>query len=142
MLAMWLGTNNTIRGKVVASLKSGLWWILWVHVCSWFICAPMCSNYARTSLLFGLCKSMWIIDSLVIHLSPHPRAPTRPSTPEMLQNKECTPIPYLSQPHFEGSVRSPLTLPKMGVWSPPGLPKIQKTIAGAKHFALMCSLYY
>jgi hypothetical protein len=29
----------------------------------------------------------------------------------------------LSQPHFEGSVRSPLTLPKMGVWSPPGTPE-------------------
>jgi hypothetical protein len=29
----------------------------------------------------------------------------------------------LSQPHFEGSVRSPLTLPKMGLGSPPGLPK-------------------
>jgi hypothetical protein len=38
----------------------------------------------------------------------------------------------LSQPHFEGSVRSPLTLPKMGVWSPSGLPKIQKTIARVK----------
>jgi hypothetical protein len=36
------------------------------------------------------------------------------------------------QPHFEGSVRSPLTFPKMGVWSPSGLPKIQKTIAGVK----------
>jgi hypothetical protein len=30
----------------------------------------------------------------------------------------------LSQPHFEGSVRSPLTLPKMGFESPPGLPRI------------------
>jgi hypothetical protein len=38
----------------------------------------------------------------------------------------------VSQPHFEGSVRSPLTLLKMGVWSPPGLPKTQKTIAGVK----------
>jgi hypothetical protein len=38
----------------------------------------------------------------------------------------------MSKPHFEGSVRSPLTLPKMGVWSPQGLPKIQKTIAGVK----------
>jgi hypothetical protein len=35
----------------------------------------------------------------------------------------------VSQPHFEGSVKSPLTLLKMGVWSPPGLPEIQKTIA-------------
>jgi hypothetical protein len=38
----------------------------------------------------------------------------------------------MSQPHFEGSVRSPLTLPKMGLGSPPGLPKIQNTIAGVK----------
>jgi hypothetical protein len=39
---------------------------------------------------------------------------------------------YMSQPHFEGSVRSPLTLSKMGVWSPLGLLKTQKTIAGVK----------
>jgi len=40
VLALWLGTNNTIRGKVVVSPKSGLWWVLWVHVCPWLICAP------------------------------------------------------------------------------------------------------
>jgi hypothetical protein len=38
----------------------------------------------------------------------------------------------MSQPHFEGSVRLPLTLPKMGVWSPPRLPIIQKTTSGVK----------
>jgi hypothetical protein len=38
----------------------------------------------------------------------------------------------LSQPHFEGVVRSPLTLPKMGLGSPPGLPKTQIAIAGVK----------
>jgi len=43
-----------------------------------------------------------------------------------------TPTNILSQPHFEGSVRSPLTLSKMGLGSPPGLPKIQSTIAGVK----------
>jgi hypothetical protein len=47
----------------------------------------------------------------------------------------------LSQPHFEGSVRSPLRLPKMGLESPPGLLKTQSLIAGSKHLALMCSLY-
>jgi len=30
----------------------------------------------------------------------------------------------LSQPHFGLSVRMKLTLPKVGTWSPPGLPKI------------------
>jgi hypothetical protein len=38
----------------------------------------------------------------------------------------------LLQPHFEGSVSSPLTLPKMGLESPPGLPKIQSSIARVK----------
>jgi hypothetical protein len=36
------------------------------------------------------------------------------------------------QPHFEGVVRSSLTLPKMGLGSPPRLPKIQSVIAGVK----------
>jgi hypothetical protein len=40
--------------------------------------------------------------------------------------------PNLSQPHFEGNVRSPLTLPKMGLGSPPGLPKPQNVISGVK----------
>jgi hypothetical protein len=38
----------------------------------------------------------------------------------------------LSQPHFEGSVRSPLTLSKMGLGSPLKLSKIQSAIAGVK----------
>ncbi len=38
----------------------------------------------------------------------------------------------LSQPHFEESVKSLLTLPKMGLESPPGLPKTQSAIAGVK----------
>jgi hypothetical protein len=38
----------------------------------------------------------------------------------------------LSQPHFEGGVRSPLTLLKMGLENPPRLPKIQSAIVGVK----------
>jgi hypothetical protein len=38
----------------------------------------------------------------------------------------------LSQPHFEASVRMKLTLPKVGTWSPLGLPKIQRSIARVK----------
>jgi hypothetical protein len=33
----WLGTDNTIREKVVASTKFGLCWILWICVCPWLI---------------------------------------------------------------------------------------------------------
>jgi hypothetical protein len=41
-------TENTIRGKVVASLKFELWWVLWIRVCPWFVHAPkviqLCTN--------------------------------------------------------------------------------------------------
>jgi len=38
----------------------------------------------------------------------------------------------LSQSHFEGNARSPLTSSKMGLESPPGLSKTQSTISGVK----------
>jgi len=41
-------------------------------------------------------------------------------------------IHVMLQPHFEGSVRSPFTLSKMGLGSLPGLPKTQSVIAGVK----------
>jgi hypothetical protein len=55
-----------------------------------------CFNYVLTNLLFGLCKSMWIIYQLVTCPSPHLEALTRPSTLEVLRTKERTPIPYPS----------------------------------------------
>jgi hypothetical protein len=42
----------------------------------------------------------------------------------------------LSQPHFEASVRMKLTFPKVGTWSPLGLPKIQRSISRVKFFCL------
>jgi len=33
VLVLWPSTKYTIRGKVVASPKSGPWWVLWIHVC-------------------------------------------------------------------------------------------------------------
>jgi hypothetical protein len=32
MWVWWKGTKYTIRGKVMASHKSGLWWVLWVWI--------------------------------------------------------------------------------------------------------------
>jgi len=40
MRASWRGTKYTIRGKVVVSPKSELWWVLWVRVCMWLVLAP------------------------------------------------------------------------------------------------------
>jgi hypothetical protein len=39
---------------------------------------------------------------------------------------------YLSQPHFEASVRMRLTLPKVRTWIPPGLPQFQSSTAEGK----------
>jgi hypothetical protein len=39
---------------------------------------------------------------------------------------------WLSQPHFEASVRMRLTLPKVGTWSPPWLLQLQSSIAKVK----------
>ncbi len=55
-----------------------------------------CFNYVLINLLFGLCKSMWIIYPLVTRPSPHPEALTHPSTPEVLRTKERTPTLYPS----------------------------------------------
>jgi hypothetical protein len=38
----------------------------------------------------------------------------------------------VSQPHFEASVKTKLALPKVGTWSPPGLLKLQSSIARVK----------
>jgi hypothetical protein len=62
-----------IRGKVVASRKSKLWWVLWIRVYSWQIRAPKCSNYVLTNLLFSLCKFVWIIELFVNLPSPIPK---------------------------------------------------------------------
>jgi hypothetical protein len=48
------------------------------------------------------------------------------------RTRTCNNSRYMSQPHFEGVVRSPLTLQKMGLGNPPGLPKIQCAIVGIK----------
>jgi len=39
---------------------------------------------------------------------------------------------FLSQPHFEASGRMRLALPKVGTWSPPGLPQLQSSIVKVK----------
>jgi hypothetical protein len=45
-----------------------------------------CSNYVVTNLLFGLSKSIWIIDTLVTRLCPHFEAPACPSYPKSVAN--------------------------------------------------------
>jgi hypothetical protein len=81
------------RGEMQRILYGGRWWLppspgrgescesvfargLSVH--------QKCSNYALTNLLFGLCRSVGVIDLLVTFPSPYPKVLTCPSTPEVL----------------------------------------------------------
>ncbi len=68
MWALWRGTKYTIGGKVVASFKSEPWWVLWVWVCMWFVLAPKVLQLCTNNLLFGLCKSVWMIKCLSLFL--------------------------------------------------------------------------
>jgi len=59
-VASWRGIEYIIRGKVVASLRFGPWWVLWVWVCSWFVLTPkmlqLCINQLVVWLCAGSCE--------------------------------------------------------------------------------------
>jgi hypothetical protein len=87
---------NTIRGKVVTSSSLGhgeSCESMYVHELSLH---QKYFNHALINLLFGLCRSILIINPLVTHHNPHPKAPTRLFTPKVLWTKERTPIFYSS----------------------------------------------
>ncbi len=50
-----------------------------------------CYNYALTNVLFGLCRSVGVIELFVILPNPYVGAPTCPFTPKVLQAMEHTP---------------------------------------------------
>jgi hypothetical protein len=58
-----------------------------------------------------------------------------------IQTQNTNKIHKLSQPHFGQSVRMRLTLPKVGTWSPLGLPQFQSSTTEGKT-PLKCSLYH
>jgi hypothetical protein len=96
VLASWPCTKNTIRGRwrLPPSLgRCESCEFVFAHVLS---VHQKCSNYALISLLFKLGRSMWVIDLLVIHHSPHHGALAHPSTLEVFRAKECTLTLYLS----------------------------------------------
>jgi hypothetical protein len=67
-----------------------------------FVCAYVssmhqkCSNYALINMLFSLCKSIWIINTLVTCPSPHPKVIACPSSPKVLRVREHIPTPSSS----------------------------------------------
>jgi hypothetical protein len=63
MWASWRGVEYTIWGKVVASFKSGLWWVLWVRNRPWLVLASkvlqQCTNQLVGWFCAGSCE--WIV---------------------------------------------------------------------------------
>jgi hypothetical protein len=60
MWASWRGIDYNIRGKVVASPKSGLWWVLWVRIYPWWVLAPK---------VFKLCINQLVVWFVHIRVS-------------------------------------------------------------------------
>jgi hypothetical protein len=96
VLALWPCTENTIRGKVVASQSLGHGESCESVFARGSSMHQKCSNYALTNLLFSLWRSLWVIDSLVTLPNPHPKALAHPYAPKVLWAKECAPTPYPS----------------------------------------------
>jgi hypothetical protein len=96
VLVSWLGTKYTIRGR---------WWFppspgrgescesVFVRGSS----VPPKVFKLRTNQLVVWFVHVRVKNRLLdIFPSPHPRAPMRPSTPKVLQARECAPTPYSS----------------------------------------------
>jgi hypothetical protein len=95
VLFLWPGIKYNITGKVVASPKSRLWWILWVRSHSWFILTPKVFQLCINQLVGWFCASLceWLM--LLIRVSPIPKL-------------QYTPLP--SKCRKPGSVLQLLTL--------------------------------
>jgi len=53
MWALRRGAENTIWGKVMASLESGPWWVLWGQSHSWLVLAPKVLQHSTNQLVVG-----------------------------------------------------------------------------------------
>jgi hypothetical protein len=81
MWALWRGTKYTIRGKVVASPKSKLWWVLWVWVHPWFILAPKVLKLCTKQLVVWFVQvhvSNWCLSLFLVPISELQHAPLPP----------------------------------------------------------------
>ncbi len=96
MCPPWRGAKYTIRGKVVASPKSELWWLLWVRVCSWLILAPKVFQLCTNHLVLVLCRSLWVIEACQFFLVPSRSSITPLYPSKVLQAREHAPTPCSS----------------------------------------------
>jgi hypothetical protein len=90
MWPLWRAIEYIIKGKVMASPKSGLWWVLWVRGCPWLILASkvlqLCTNHPK----LVLCTFVWIIEACQLFLVPS-RNSSRPLYPSKCYKPRSSP---------------------------------------------------
>jgi hypothetical protein len=87
------GTKYTIRGKVMASPKSGLWWVLWVRVCPWLVLTPKVFQLCTNQLVVWFCASPheWLCLSFFLVPSWSSSTPLYPQS--VASQGTCPPTP-------------------------------------------------
>jgi hypothetical protein len=104
---LWLDIEYTIRGNVVASPKSGPWWVLWVCGCSWFVLAPKVLKLCINQLVVWFVQvrvSDWLLvifPSLILELQHTPLPPKcyeLGSAPQLLLLLLSSPLNSLLNP--------------------------------------------
>jgi hypothetical protein len=96
MWSPWKGAQYTIRGKVAASPKFELWWVLWVRGRLWFVLTPKVLQLCTNHFVLVLCKFAWVIEAYQFFLVPswNSSKPLYPS--KVLRAKENAPTLYSS----------------------------------------------
>jgi hypothetical protein len=68
MWAPWKGAEYTIRGKVVASPKFELWWVLCVRVAHGS--SPKVLQLCTNHLVWVVCRPVWVSEACQLFLVP------------------------------------------------------------------------
>jgi len=92
VLVAWLGTKYIIKGKVVASPKFGLWWVLWIRVCPWFVRAPKVFKLHINQLVVWFVQvhvNNWCLSFFLV---PIPKLQHTPLPPKCYEPKS---VPWL-----------------------------------------------
>jgi hypothetical protein len=70
MWASWRGAEYTIRGKVVASPKFGLWWFFVCPCCPWLVLVLKVLQLCTNHLVWVVCRPVWVSEACQLFLVP------------------------------------------------------------------------
>jgi hypothetical protein len=90
MMVPWQAIEYIIRGKVVASPKSGPWWILWVRICLWLVLAPKVFQLCTNQLVVWFMHIWWVIKCSSFFLVPS-RSFNTPLYPQSVTSQGACP---------------------------------------------------